>query len=140
MSEQYLLDCAYEGIEGPNGCNGAWFEDYFKYAVSHERGRDQMEWIYPYKEELGHCKKVEESGIFSEAILTGQFTQWYGNEDDLLLLLHEQGPVATGLNAAPLHHYHSGYIWDTSLCCNAATDNYDRNTWKKCRYVDILIT
>ena len=36
LSEQYLLDCAYNSIEASNnetgGCNGAWPEEYLYYA------------------------------------------------------------------------------------------------------------
>ena len=52
----------------------------------------------------------------------------YGNEEDLQILLIEYGPVVTALNAAPLHHYHSGLIEGTLgnsdyTCCDAKTDN-----------------
>ena len=64
-------------------------------------------------------------------MLTGKFTQWYGDEPDLLLLLYDQGPVGTSLNPAPLHHYHSGTIDASPECCNAATDKYDPNTFEQ---------
>ena len=68
------------------------------------------------------------TGFFPNAIVNGSFTKVYGNEDDLQILLIEYGPVVTALNAAPLHHYHSGLIEGTLgnsdyTCCNAKTDN-----------------
>ena len=56
--------------------------------------------------------------------MTGAFTDYHGNENDLQMLLVEYGPVVTAINAAPLHHYHSGQIEGSLgdsdyLCCDA---------------------
>ena len=52
LSEQYLLDCAYNSIEASNpetgGCNGAWPEEYLYYASQHHNGQDQLEENEPY--------------------------------------------------------------------------------------------
>ena len=66
-------------------------------------------------------------GFFDAAKLTGAFTTYHGNENDLQMLLVEYGPVVTAINAAPLHHYHSGQIEGSLgdsdyLCCDANPD------------------
>lgn len=132
LSEQFLLDCAYEPIgDGPKGCNRAWAEDYLDFAV--KKREIQLESNYPYKDKLQHCT-FSNSGFYEELVVNRQFTQWWGNEDDLMILLIHQGPVVTNLNSDPLDFYHSGHILEDSQCCNAANDDYDWNNFKKCRH------
>ena len=72
-------------------------------------------------------------GFFDAAKLTGAFTTYHGNENDLQMLLVEYGPVVTAINAAPLHHYHSGQIEGSLgdsdyLCCDANPDLINKQT------------
>ena len=50
LSEQYLLDCAYDSIKSTHphwgGCKGALAEQYLNYAA--ENGPEQLEKYYPY--------------------------------------------------------------------------------------------
>ena len=50
------------------------------------------------------------------------------------MMLIEYGPIVTSMNAAPLHHYHSGQIEGSLgdsdyLCCNANPDLTENQTF-----------
>ena len=131
LSEQFFVDCAYNRFGEGKGCKGAWAEDYLKFAVQKEK--IQIEDKYPYKDMVQDCR-YGNSGFDQDFLVTRQFTQWYGDENDLKILLLHQGPVVTNINSDSIDFYHSGHIEnDISDCCNAAEDFFDWKNGKKCR-------
>ena len=66
LSEQYLLDCAYDSINSTDpdtgGCKGAWPEQYLNYVA--DNGQDQLEKFYPYMAfTFGWCSANQNEGI-----------------------------------------------------------------------------
>jgi hypothetical protein len=63
LSEQFLVDCAYNhyfGEWGAFGCNGAWPQAYFDYLETVSGGRMQTEQSYPYTASDGQCRQTEQ--------------------------------------------------------------------------------
>jgi len=125
LAEQYLVDCAYDystddGFDA-QGCAGAWPQAYLQYLEKESNGQHQMESSYPYTAQDGTCSATEE-GFYTGGLMKSSISYWGSNEDDLKALLVEHGPVVTGMDASWLSYYNGG-IFDSFMCCNAASDS-----------------
>ena len=69
LSEQYLLDCAYDSINSTDpdtgGCDGAWPEQYLSYVA--KNGQDQLDKYYPYMAfTFGLCDVYQNKGTYTD--------------------------------------------------------------------------
>jgi len=125
LAEQYLVDCAYDystedGFDA-QGCAGAWPQAYLEYLEKESGGQHQMESAYPYTAQDGTCS-ASDAGFYDGGVMKSSISYWGTNEDDLKALLVEHGPVVTGMDASWLSYYNGG-IFDSFMCCNAASSS-----------------
>jgi len=127
LSEQFLLDCAYqysftddEGTWGTDGCNGAWPMAYYDWLAGPEAGWTQTEAAYPYlAASIGYCQ-YETDGFYSEAKVYGQFNKWDSYEDEMAALVLIN-PVVTSVLSTYWGSYGGG-VYDDPNCCDQDTD------------------
>ena len=124
LSEQFLVDCGYgysvDGF-GAYGCDGAWPRAYYGYLKDQSSGRDQTEAYYPYTATYsGYCG-ARDDGYYLDGAMTDYVTYWGTNEDELMDLLVNHGPVATTIDATCLGGYYGGVI-DDWQCCDQVSD------------------
>ena len=63
MSEQFLVNCAYDhyfGQWGAFGCSGAWPQAYLDYLETVSGGQMQTESSYPYTGTDGACRSSDQ--------------------------------------------------------------------------------
>jgi len=126
LSEQHLLDCAYEhyyydgeGAWGAFGCDGAWPQAYLDWVVNENGGNVQTEESYPYEAVNGACRSSSD-GVFPEAQVTGQYNRWNTNEVDMKEMVYIN-PVATSIAADYLGDY-AGGVFNDPRCCEQISD------------------
>merc|ERR1712002_704775 len=98
ISEQYLVDCAYDG-RGCNGCNGAWPSAYPKW-IADNGGETAHEVVYPY---LDRNPKLECPAVktwSSGAKITKSIVEYRCNADKLKSLVHAHGAVLVAIDAS----------------------------------------
>merc|ERR1712079_929391 len=76
---------------------------------------------YPYTAQDGTCS-ASDAGFYDGGVMKSSISYWGTNEDDLKALLVEHGPVVTGMDASWLSYYNGG-IFDSFMCCNAASSS-----------------
>lgn len=131
MSEQHILDCAYnhvyndaDGSWGAFGCDGAWPQTYLDWLEINGE-YNQMESSYPYTSgssgDVTRCSPSS-GGYNSNNMVTGMQNQWFTDENDMEYLLMEQ-PVITAVQATNNWGGYSHGVLDDYLCCDAASDS-----------------
>jgi len=131
LSEQHLLDCAYNhvftdgsGSWGCYGCDGAWPQGYIDW-ITDENSYNQEESAYPYTSgrtgDVTSCRPSS-SGYNKNFRVTGMHNQWFTNEMDMETMLL-QNPVVTAVQANSDWSYYNGGVLDSRQCCNAASDS-----------------
>merc|ERR1712212_899894 len=101
LSEQYLVDCGYDG-DSMNGCKGAWPSAYTKWFANNG-GVSPHEGAYPY---LGkypnlNCRKAKcVSKWNAGAKVVKSIYDWRCNENKLKQLVYQKGAVLVGLYAS----------------------------------------
>jgi len=108
LSEQYLIDCAYDK-KNNNGCNGAALEKYSQWFVKNG-GMAAHEAKYPYlnRNPLLHCGKAKGKEWNSGAKVVSTAHDFQADAEKLKALLVKYGAVAVALNADTLSPYKGG--------------------------------
>jgi len=110
LSEQYLLDCGYDGY-AMNACGGAWAEAYSVWLAKNG-GLSAHEGKYPYlnRNPLKNCDKAKGLEWKSGAKVDEALYSYSSNEKKLKQMLVKYGAVAVALYASDrgFNNYKSG--------------------------------
>lgn len=128
LSEQHLLDCAYNhvvndgsGSWGAYGCDGAWPQAYLDWIKGNY---DQEESFYPYTSgssgHTGACRP-NANGYNKHFRVTGYHNTWYTHENDMQNMV-QINPVVSSVQATNNWSSYRGGVLNDHSCCNAATD------------------
>merc|ERR1712131_25836 len=101
LSEQYLVDCGYDG-NSMNGCKGAWLHAYTDWFAKNG-GISPHEGSYPYLDKYPNlnCRKARYVKKWnSGAKVLRSIQDWRCNEDKLKKMVYENGAVLVGLYAS----------------------------------------
>jgi len=101
LSEQYLVDCGYDG-NSMNGCHGAWPSAYTEWFAK-DGGMSPHETSYPYLDKYPKLNCNKASGVRkwnSGAKVIDSIYDWNCNEQKLKQLVYEKGAVLVGLYAS----------------------------------------
>jgi len=101
LSEQYLVDCGYDG-NSMNGCKGAWLHAYTDWFAKNG-GISPHEGSYPYLDKYPNlnCRKARYAKKWnSGAKVLRSIQDWRCNEDKLKKMVYENGAVLVGLYAS----------------------------------------
>jgi len=132
LSEQQLVDCSRP--YGPQGCNGGWMDDAFKYVIAN--GGIQTEASYPYTARDGTCHS---GGSGAAAMFTSWADMPKGNEAALKDAVGNNGPVAITIDASlRSFQLYSGGVYYDPACSSSKLDHgvlavgygTDQNNWK----------
>merc|ERR1712002_1112344 len=131
LSEQHLLDCAYnhyyeddEGSWGAFGCDGAWPQAYMDCVANNNNGKIQIETAYPYEAVEGDCRP-DSSGDFTNGQVLGLYSKWDTNEKDMKELVYIN-PVTTSIQASYMGDY-AGGVYNDPRCCEQINDPECKN-------------
>jgi len=117
ISEQQLVDCAYDG-NGANGCNGAWLSAYPKWIagkqVSHEYG-------YPYANSQPALKCQYKPYWNPGATIDEAIVEYRCSDDKIMNLIYQYGSVVIGLYAGD--HGFDNYVSGVFDTCTAPPKN-----------------
>lgn len=108
FSEQQLVDC--DDVD--QGCNGGLMDNAFSF-IKREGGLES-DATYPYTGRDGTCK-YNKSKV--DVKVTG-FQDISANEDEIMRVLYENGPLAVAVNANPFQFYSGGVLRPTTRSCN----------------------
>merc|ERR1712241_756791 len=101
LSEQYLIDCGYDG-NGMNGCKGAWLHAYTDWFAKNG-GVSPHEGSYPYLDKYPNlnCNKARYVKKWkSGAKVIRSIKDWRCNEEKLKKMVYENGAVLVGVYAS----------------------------------------
>ena len=83
LSEQQLMDCG-KGHRwswyGANGCDGAWAEAYFDFALTQQNGTVEMESCAPYNATEKEC--VDQADCVYRAAKLDNWVRYTGGDDE----------------------------------------------------------
>ncbi|KAL0147382.1 hypothetical protein M9458_056630, partial [Cirrhinus mrigala] len=102
LSPQNLVDCS--SSYGPQGCNGGWMNDAFKYVIGN--GGIDSESSYPYEGVQGPCR-------YNQSKRSAKCSYYYnvrqGDEEALKEAVATIGPIAVAIDASKqqFQFYHS---------------------------------
>jgi C1A family cysteine protease len=109
FSEQQLVDC--DDVD--QGCNGGLMDNAF--AFIKREGGLESDATYPYTGRDGTCR-FKQSKV--DVQVTG-FSDVSQNEDEIMRVLYENGPLSIAVNANPFQFYTPGTILrPTTRSCN----------------------
>lgn len=120
LSEQELIDCAWDPKDDNKGCMGGFQTLAYKWLLP--RGEVASEAAYPYKGVTDFCKSNVTSGArFRKA----KYVEVKGGEEVLMEALLTKGPMTVSVDAGPksFAFYHSGVY--TEPTCNTKIDKLD---------------
>jgi len=117
ISEQQLVDCAYDG-NGANGCHGAWLSAYPKFIagkqISHEYGypyaNSQPALTCQYKPYWNPGAKIDEAIV-----------DYNCNDEKIMSLIYQYGSAVIGLYAGD--HGFDNYVSGVFDTCTAPPNN-----------------
>lgn len=121
LSEQFLNDCAsdYFGLDLPGeegGCyDNIWPPMLLIFLIREHNGTHQTE--FGYSHGANRTCHADKTGEYNGGVLLDYVLSAEPNENSLLTLLFELGPVVTTINIAPLAFYQGG-IFDSGQCCD----------------------
>ena len=101
LSEQYLVDCGYDG-DSMNGCKGAWLHAYTDWFAK-DGGIAPHEGSYPYLDKYPNlnCRKARYVKKWnSGAKVLRSIQDWGCNEEKLKKMVYENGAVLVGVYAS----------------------------------------
>jgi cathepsin F len=108
FSEQQLVDC--DDVD--QGCNGGLMDNAF--AFIKREGGLESDAVYSYTGRDGTCRfnksKVD--------IQVSGFSDVSQNEDEIMRVLYENGPLSIAVNANPFQFYSGGIMRATARSCN----------------------
>merc|ERR1711998_126816 len=111
LSEEQLVSCDTTD----NGCKGGTPTN--AYAYIEKAGGIVSESSYPYTAGSGNAPSCDQSKLTNFAAQVTNFNS-LSSESDMKSALFSVGPLAVGINAAPLQHYQKGVLDLPSSECN----------------------
>jgi len=117
LSESNLVDCS--SAYGPQGCNGGWQDDAYRYIVAN--GGIDTEASYPYVPKQQACR-FNAANIGANA--TGSYRLPTGDEAALKKAVAIRGPIAVAIDATSslFMNYKSGVFYNPS-CSSTQLDH-----------------
>jgi len=114
LSEQQLIDCNVNNA----GCSGGTLPKAFTYVKN--AGGINLRSSYPYLSRKSVCRfnPSEKYGLINGYVSPGM------SETAIKNMLYEKGPLATAINARPLHYYRGGIFSPTTANCNPYAVNH----------------